>query len=218
MSWSISPGTRVEYRYRNTGGGGGDVVGIGVVVRVTTRRAVVATWIWGWHRRHLSHKCLRPASAVACARLDGWLAGDPIPELAAAPAMTRDQRIAAANELLGVIASCGRNFFSLGDRTAQFEWDRGLWFRLESGARFRITNRSRWRGFHHGGTLRGLVSLLAEWIRTGHMERRLNLGPWPDWVCGNGDLWGYGADMQQVRDAADRVGIPRVGARADVPS
>ena len=32
------------------------------------------------------------------------------------------------------------------------------------------------------------------------------LGPWPQWMC-EGDLWGYGDDMQTVRAKALELGI-----------
>jgi hypothetical protein len=33
-------------------------------------------------------------------------------------------------------------------------------------------------------------------------------GPWPEWICG-GDLWGYGAEMDVVRRAAQRLALVR---------
>jgi len=62
-----------------------------------------------------------------------------------------------------------------------------------------------WRGFTNGGTMRNLIIHLRDYIRTG-APQKMNLGPWPEWIC-DGDLWGYGDDMQTVRQAAARLGI-----------
>lgn len=53
--------------------------------------------------------------------------------------------------------------------------------------------------------MRALIEQLRNYIQTGNPQK-LSLGPWPKWIC-DGDLWGYGEDMQQVRDAATRLGI-----------
>jgi hypothetical protein len=62
-------------------------------------------------------------------------------------------------------------------------------------------NKYEWRGFSEGGTLRSLVEQLRDYIRTGKQVHPQSFGPWPQWYC-DGDLWGYGDDMQQVRDKA----------------
>lgn len=135
-----------------------------------------------------------------------------------------DERLKAANELLVVIASCGRRFFysSRFDRTATMERDeRGrIWFHDEyTGKRIHTHYRGEWRGFTNGGTLQALVIALRDFIVCGRTVNARQFGPWSDWLCG-GDLWGYGADMEQVRSAARRLGIvaetPTVGAEAEV--
>lgn len=122
--------------------------------------------------------------------------------------MTKQQRAENANRLITAIASCGRYFFSCRNGISQFEVDsRGrIWF-LDSDSKARIYTHYRyeWRGFTNGGTMRDLIERLRDYIRTGE-QQRLALGPWPKWVC-DGDLWGYGADMDIVRTAARDCGI-----------
>jgi hypothetical protein len=119
-------------------------------------------------------------------------------------------RMAKANELLRVIAGCGRKFFSHQGRVSRFELDsRGrVWF-IDAYREARIYTHyaSGWsrRGFSEGGTLRDLVIRLRIYIQD---ERDLGraLGPYPDWYSG-GDPWGYGADMRIVFDAATKIGM-----------
>lgn len=121
---------------------------------------------------------------------------------------TKKDRADRANQLLAAIAGCGRKFFWHNGRTSRFEVDdRGrIWF-IDSYREVRIYTHyeGRWRGFSEGGTLRGLITQLRDFIRSG-TEPTINLGPWPDWIC-NGDLWGYGADMDVVRQAARNAGV-----------
>lgn len=118
-----------------------------------------------------------------------------------------------ANELLRVIAACGRQFFSHDGRVACFDVDgRGhVWF-VDAYSQKRIYTHYRynWRGFTNGGTLRALVENLRDYIRTGEPPS-LGLGPWPAELCG-GDLWGYGTDMQRVRTAAVALGLAPANA------
>lgn len=121
---------------------------------------------------------------------------------------TKKGRAEQASRFLTAIAGCGRKFFAHNGRVSRFEVDdRGrVWF-VDSYREHRIYTHyeGRWRGFSEGGTLRSLVCVLRDFIRTGE-QQRLHLGPWPDWIC-NGDLWGYGADMATVRTAAEACGI-----------
>jgi hypothetical protein len=125
---------------------------------------------------------------------------------------TKRERAARANEFLRAVAGCGRGFFQRCGRVSSFEVDdRGrIFFRDAYTLRAIYTHdtRGRWRGFTEGGTMRCLVIYLRDFIRTGE-QQNLHLGPWPQWVC-DGDLWGYGQDMELVRAAA--VGIQREGA------
>lgn len=124
----------------------------------------------------------------------------------------RRQRCRKANALIMVIASCGRTFFrSRAGRFAYLEVDdRGrVWFISEWKGERVYTHRSgRWRGFHHGGTLKNLIEALRDFIMK---DKRLNpyiFGPWGEWVCG-GDLWGYGDDMEHIRRMAGVLGVTR---------
>ena len=115
-------------------------------------------------------------------------------------------RAQKANEFLREIAGCGRRFFHHAGRISAFEADYGgrVWFEdAYSQKRIYTHYRYKWRGFTNGGTLRALVERLRDYISTGHSPN-LNLGPWPEHLC-DGDLWGYGDDMQRVRAAAQRL-------------
>jgi hypothetical protein len=119
------------------------------------------------------------------------------------------ERRDAANELIACIASCGRKFFAHEGWVAQMEVDpRGrVWFRDHYSRKCIYTHYDgRWRGFTGGGTLKGLVECLRNFIKQGTQIRR-SFGPWPDWCCCDGDLWGYGDDMEIVRAKARELGI-----------
>lgn len=121
----------------------------------------------------------------------------------------RLERVRRANILISVIATTGRRFFfsRRDNRVAHFEMDdRGrIWF-VDAHSNKRIythgTN-GRWRGFGEGGTLRSLVCDLRDYILK--KPHRLSLA-YPTWYS-DGDPWGYGQDMQKVRDKADELGI-----------
>jgi len=116
-------------------------------------------------------------------------------------------RIDEANRLLEHISRFGRRFFHdrASGRVARFETD------ADGRLRFRddytdhpvyVAYGGRWRHFSHGGTLRGLVEGLANYIRTGKPIPSGHFGPWPDHYC-RGDLWGYGKqEMEKLRLAA----------------
>lgn len=122
---------------------------------------------------------------------------------------TKQERVQAVNRLIGEIASCGRHFFRYGNNVARMEVDaRGkVWLIDEySGKRIYTHYAGRWRGFTHGGTLRDLVCSLRDFITSGALLHARSFGPYPDWYSG-GDPWGYGADMVQVREAANAAGL-----------
>lgn len=125
--------------------------------------------------------------------------------------ITKAERVINANAFLCAIASCGRRFFLYESGVSHFELDpRGrVWFiDTYRGARiYTHHTRDAWRGFTQGGTLRDLVIALRDYIRVGDVSR-INIGPWPGWLCG-GDLWGYGADMERVPEAARALGLVR---------
>lgn len=125
--------------------------------------------------------------------------------------MTKLQRAATANQLIKTIAGCGRNFFSYPKQhgISRFEVDpRGrVWFVDGYTGRCIYLHYTYWgRGFSEGGTLRHLINALKRYITLGGPIPASNLGPWAQCIC-DGDLWGYGADMQQVRDSAVGLGI-----------
>ncbi|MCP4990877.1 MAG: hypothetical protein GY928_34000 [Colwellia sp.] len=127
----------------------------------------------------------------------------------------KQQRIQKANELIKTIGTCGRKFFNFPDHhgLARFEVDeRGqVWF-IDSftGNRIRLHYRN-WertlkRKFNLGGTLKVLVKHLRHFIVKGELVPSSQFGPWPEWQCG-GDVWGYGNDMERVRDCAIELEI-----------
>lgn len=137
--------------------------------------------------------------------------------------MSRDERLLVANKAIEIIASHGRKFFSLQadkpraaeNRISKFLFVNGrLWFEDKyTGRRIYVAwRRGRWRGFSEGGTLRALIESMADWIIGKRPEFPLSkLGPFPEWVCG-GDLWGYGEDMDIVRQEISRLAVAE-GAR-----
>lgn len=133
----------------------------------------------------------------------------------------RIERARTANLLLDGIASLGRRFFDHtrhGGAVSRFEINpSGRVYFVDGyrGAQIATLHpKASWRGFSEGGTLRQLVEHLSAFVMWGTPIPRHLLGPWPDWMCG-GDLWGYGAEMEVVRDIADRLGIR---AEAETPA
>lgn len=111
---------------------------------------------------------------------------------------TKRQRLAEANRVIAAIARHGRRFFhdQRHDRVSRFEIDLAgrLWLRDKyTWQRVYVAYRYQWRHFSDGGTLRGIIEALADYIRTGTPIAGGHFGPWPQWYC-DGDLWGYGAD------------------------
>jgi hypothetical protein len=121
------------------------------------------------------------------------------------------QRATKINELIRCIGGCGRQFFfsKENNRFAVIEVDprgRVWWIDDGSGRRIYTHYRGDWRGFSHGGTLQALVIAFREYICTGEPINPGYFGPWPDWVCGS-DLWGYGVDIQVVREKAKALSV-----------
>lgn len=141
----------------------------------------------------------------------------------------RQVRLEEANALIKLIASHGRHFFwyrgqrvynekdqSLtwrpADRTARFELRKGRLYYIDEYTEKAIYLQrtgieSNWDGFSHGGTLRGLVESMRDYILNGTRV--------PGWQIviqqqGREDLekniWGYDAAAAQfVRDAAYKM-------------
>lgn len=141
----------------------------------------------------------------------------------------KQQRIHTANAFLTVIATCGRRFFNHEGQTwpgrgkeqphkghiSHFHADTRGHIYLEDGYTGRKCYRRPtfppkdrhpdfptlgWygRNFGEGGTLNQVCQALDDFIRTGERPQ-IGLYWSPDYC--NGDLWGYGDDMQQVREA-----------------
>lgn len=126
----------------------------------------------------------------------------------------REERLTQANELLVTIAQCGRHFFRHEYEAGQFHISR---FELRHGRTWFIDKyretailpshpSTRWSKFTEGGTLRILVRDLARWIALNEQPVLNHFGPWHHWYS-DGDPWGYGAEMEQVRAHARRIGF-----------
>lgn len=127
----------------------------------------------------------------------------------------KQKRVENANQFLQAIANCGRRFFwySKENRVSRFELAENgrLYFWDDyTNARLPLSHpkSNQWHvKFSHGGTMKRLVELLADFIRNGKpFTNQYVLGPWEDWMC-RGDLWGYGDDMEKVRQSALKLGI-----------
>lgn len=131
------------------------------------------------------------------------------------------ERARRVNDLIRVIASCGRRFFSeateyhkdeaMVGRIGCIEVDanaRLWWVDAWRGQRVFLNTPSwgRWEGFHHGGTLRQLVKAFMGFIRTGKPIAGY-FGPFPDWILKR-DPWAYGhKNMEKIEREAQRLGI-----------
>lgn len=117
--------------------------------------------------------------------------------------MVRLQRMLICNQILRHISEHGRKFFLHNGKVSRFEIHNGrLWYRDKySDKLVYVAYQYRWRGFSEGGTLRSLVENLRDFIN--HRKPiRNHFGPWPGWISGDGDLWGYGPEaMEAVRAA-----------------
>lgn len=123
----------------------------------------------------------------------------------------KQERAEEVNQVIKAIADCGRRFFysKSKDSYASMEVDqRGrVWFVDDySNKRIYTHYSGRWREFSHGGTLQDLVKAFRDYISKGVPIPARAFGPWPKWKC-DGDLWGYGDDMQQIRDKALSLGL-----------
>jgi hypothetical protein len=119
-------------------------------------------------------------------------------------------RLECANALIVHIGGCGRQFFLNREKNSiSYFWldTRGrLWYWDAHSRRSIYTHYAgRWRYFCEGGTLEHLVRGLRDFIQTGKRLPRSTLGPWPEWC--DDDLWGYGEDMECVREAARILGV-----------
>lgn len=109
------------------------------------------------------------------------------------PDSVQNERVEHANELIRLIASCGREFFRKGETVAHLEIDKHgkVWF-VDDYSRCRIYTHYRydWRGFSHGGTMRRLIERLRDYITKGEKLTSFIIAP----RCSNKDgsnIWGY---------------------------
>jgi hypothetical protein len=110
---------------------------------------------------------------------------------------TKQERVLHANQLIAAISRHGRRFFysSSKGRTASMEIDsRGkVWFIDDyTGKRIYTHYERHWRGFSHGGTLKDLVKLMRDYIRTGERINIDFIAPNRGILDGSHDMWGYG--------------------------
>ena len=123
--------------------------------------------------------------------------------------MTKQERLASANEFIKVIASCGRKFFEHEGFVSTLELSpTGRVFFVDYYTKKRIyTHRKycNWDGFTSGGTMKRLIESLRDFITKGYTLIAKYFEP----VYPNGakNSWGYGDDILIVRDAAVRLGI-----------
>lgn len=126
--------------------------------------------------------------------------------------LAKQDRVEKANQLLSIIASCGRNFFKHGGQVSFFRLDQHgrVWFVDAYTGRPIYTHytKGRWIGFSEGGTLRDVVIRLRDFITIGKQLGK-TFGPFPDWYS-DGDPWGYEEHMQWVRTHAQNLGIVQI--------
>lgn len=129
--------------------------------------------------------------------------------------MNRRERLEAVNSLLLFISKHGRKFFRDEEKVSRFifrDWvdeSRHLYFQDKYGGEVYAYRTRYWsQRFSEGGTLQGLCKSFARYILDDEPLPKGCLGPYPDWVA-RGDPWGYGDDMEKVRDEADRLEIRR---------
>lgn len=123
----------------------------------------------------------------------------------------RQERADKVNQLVRVIGQHGRKFFFDSRKKSYAQMIVGengrLWWRDENTGKSIYLHYKYWgRGFSNGGTLRSLVNDLKQWVMSGQPLPERVFGPWPKWYS-NGDLWGYGSDMETVRQLALELGL-----------
>lgn len=128
---------------------------------------------------------------------------------------TKAERVQHANQLIAVIAAHGRRFFfdTASGRTGQIICDpRGrVWYRDARTSKDIYTHSTgftpRWRGFSHGGNLRGLVEMIRDYVTKGERIDAYYLGMERSNPA-NGNIWGYPDDaIAAVRAAAAALPI-----------
>lgn len=125
------------------------------------------------------------------------------------PLTDRLRRLNAANELIKVIASCGRQFFR-NKHTGQvavltLDWGDRVWLTDEvTGQRIPVHSPAskHWRHFSHGMTLRFFIGYLREYIVDGRkLERSI-------FINNDGkERWGYEESILLVIATAAANGL-----------
>lgn len=124
---------------------------------------------------------------------------------------TKHDRLEIANQFIKIIASHGRKFFNINGQIAYMKIKAGhvYWVDEYSQKEIYLSYKYWSKGFTNGGTLRELVKALRLYV-LGRRDFPISyLGPWPENLC-DGDLWGYGESMEQVRIEALKL----IGANA----
>lgn len=127
---------------------------------------------------------------------------------------TKRQRCDQVNQAIQTIAAHGRRFFycQSKDTYASMEVDDNgrIWFVDDYSQKRIYTHRpsyARWRGFNHGGTLRRLVELFRDYIRTG---KQLHPGYLGQERLNDSNIWGYEPEaMAAVRAEAGALPVFR---------
>jgi hypothetical protein len=118
------------------------------------------------------------------------------------------QRATEVNAVILAISTHGRRFFWNAVHQRVAFMDVGDWGHIYftddySGKRVYVSSSGRWPGFTHGGTMRRLVELFAEYIRHGHKLPIDYIGLQRNSLV-SGDIWGYGAEAVDAVRAAVR--------------
>lgn len=127
---------------------------------------------------------------------------------------TKRERCDLVNRAIRIIAAHGRRFFYCESKgtCASMEVDaRGrVWFVDDYSQKRIYTHRpsyARWRGFSHGGTLRHMVELFRDYIRTGKPLHPGYLGQERE---DGSNIWGYAPEaMAAVRAEAGALPVFR---------
>lgn len=118
-------------------------------------------------------------------------------------------RLSAANELLKAIGREGPQFFycDVNERFSSFTVfrEKVLFTDDYTGVQFEVKSGGKWKGFSHGGTLRELVVMIADYILTG---KQIPMGYIGLERHDGSYIWGYCAeDIAKVREKAALTGV-----------
>ncbi|OQO68412.1 hypothetical protein BH747_12085 [Enterococcus villorum] len=131
--------------------------------------------------------------------------------------MNREERCKFANELIEIIASCGREFLNYKNRI-NYEGKQGIisHFKLKNGRVYFVDGyvqkdiyaygyRYFRRKFSEGGTVKALILDLAEYIRTGKSANATH-----GYGGGYCQHWGYPEeDMKIIQNKAVEIGFSK---------